>query len=369
MIKRLYVNNFRCLENFEIRLDEKPSTLLIGKNGAGKSTVGVVLEQLRSLVLGVNRVGEIWSVSDFSRNRTDIPLRIELDVVLQKQNYQFIVALEYPAGFKELRVLEESLIVEGHAVYKRERSQVTITRTGKEKEAAFLLDWHLVALPIIQEQSSTDPLYIFKAWVSRLLILSPIPSLIVGDSKGETLSPTKNLADFGKWFSGLLAHSPSAYSQIDKYLKQVLLDFKDVKNPIIGTDYRQLTVQFEQDGTTVTLPFGSLSDGEKCFFICALTLAANSSYGPVFCFWDEPDNFLAFAEVSHLILALRQSFQKNGQLIITSHNIETLRRFSDENTLLLYRRSHLEPTNVRPLSDLSLAGDLETSLLNGGFEL
>ena len=39
MIERLYVHNFRCLENFTLDLAGHPSALLIGKNGAGKSTV------------------------------------------------------------------------------------------------------------------------------------------------------------------------------------------------------------------------------------------------------------------------------------------------------------------------------------------
>ena len=34
----------------------------------------------------------------------------------------------------------------------------------------------------------------------------------------------------------------------------------------------------------MSLPFGDLSDGEKCFMICALVLAANHAYGPVYLF-------------------------------------------------------------------------------------
>ena len=40
VIRRLYVNNFRCLENFELKLAGQSSVLLIGKNGSGKMAVG-----------------------------------------------------------------------------------------------------------------------------------------------------------------------------------------------------------------------------------------------------------------------------------------------------------------------------------------
>ena len=82
-------------------------------------------------------------------------------------------------------------------------------------------------------------------------------------------------------------------------------------------------------------------------------VAANAQYGPLFCFWDEPDNYLSLAEISHFILQLRRSFSKQGQIVMTSHNEETIRRFSDENTWLVFRSSHLEPTQYRLLGDVA----------------
>lgn len=51
MLQRLYVHNFRCLENFELNLKEMSSALLIGKNGSGKSTLSRVLEVFQSISL------------------------------------------------------------------------------------------------------------------------------------------------------------------------------------------------------------------------------------------------------------------------------------------------------------------------------
>jgi len=305
---------------------------------------------------------------DFARGRTDVPMRFEIEVELSAKIYGYAVAFEFPVGFKELRVLEEKLTVDGNPIYTREAAQVRLARTGREKEANFLIDWHLVALPIIQQQSKTDPLFVFKQWLARMLILRPMPSLILGDSKEETLEPDLQVTDFGAWFSGLLAFAPSAYTKIDEYLKQVMPDLKDIKNPVVGTDARSLVVQFSNHQGSVNLPFEDLSDGEKCFMICALVLAANDAYGPVFCFWDEPDNYLAPSEVGHFVLALRKAFQSGGQFIATSHNSEAIRRFSDENTFVLYRKNHLEPTIVRPLSKMEIRGDLIGALVRGDVE-
>jgi hypothetical protein len=67
-------------------------------------------------------------------------------------------------------------------------------------------------------------------------------------------------------------------------------------------------------------------------------------------------------------VALRKEFQSEAQFIMTSHNPEAIRRFSDENTLVLDRKSHLEPTIVRPLKDIHVAGDLVSALILGDVE-
>ncbi|MFN6068379.1 MAG: AAA family ATPase, partial [Pseudanabaena sp.] len=232
----------------------------------------------------------------------------------------------------------------------------------------FQVDWHLVALPLIQAQSETDPLYIFKSWLSRMVILAPIPSLMTGESSGETLEPKRDGSNFGEWFSGLLRRYPAAYTQVDRYLREVMPDIQDIQNEPIGKDAKSMVVQFEANNQTLSLDFKELSDGEKCFFLCAVVLAANKYYSP-FCFWDEPDNYLSLSEVGHFVTALRRSFKNSGQILVTSHNEEAIRKFSNENTFILDRKSHLEPTLIRLLSDIPINGDLVDTLIRGDIEL
>lgn len=369
MIRRLYIHNFRCLENFELPISGHSSVLLIGKNGAGKTTVSLALEVLQKIAQGTNRVKDFVKPKDRTRGREGLPIRFEIEVELDAKVYEYIIAFELPANFKELRVLEEKLSVDGQPVYSRAVATVHLGKTSQGKETDFQLDWHMVALPLVQEKSQTDPLYIFKHWLASMLILRPIPSLIKGDSIEETLQPRPEVDNFAAWFSGLLAHTPSAYTGIAAYLKQVMPDLNDIKNPLIGSDSRSLLVQFAYEQKSLNLPFEELSDGEKCFMICALVLAAHKASDKLFCFWDEPDNYLAPSEVGHFVGALRTAFQAGGgQFIATSHNPEAISRFSDENTLVLHRKSHLEPTRVSMLQDIQISGDLISALIQGDVE-
>jgi predicted ATP-binding protein involved in virulence len=62
MLTKMYVNNYRCLVNFEIEFGNL--TLLLGTNGSGKTTIFDILYKIRRLVIDNDRVGEysLWMI-------------------------------------------------------------------------------------------------------------------------------------------------------------------------------------------------------------------------------------------------------------------------------------------------------------------
>jgi predicted ATPase len=103
MIQRLYAHNYRCFENFELNLKGISSCLLIGKNGAGKSTVGDVLDIFQNIGRGTNRVRELLTPKDFAWEKRDAPMRFELEAFIDQQPFKYEIAFELPNGFRELR--------------------------------------------------------------------------------------------------------------------------------------------------------------------------------------------------------------------------------------------------------------------------
>lgn len=369
MLTRIYANNFRCFENFSFKPNPDSSVLLVGKNGSGKSTLRAVLKLLQQIGQGKSRVGDLVKSSDFTRGRSDVPIRIEVDANVRGRNYSYSIAFELPERFRELRVLQESLAVDGHSIFNREVAQVTHHRdSGSPSSTKFNMDWHLVALPVIQDHTLPNALEDFRQWLASIVILAPIPVLMKGEADTESTDIDEHASNWANWLSDILERYPSAYSDISEQLRHVMPDLADFRFERIGKDAKALVVRFKNELDSFELPAESLSDGEKCFFLCAVVLAANRTVGPLLTFWDEPDNYLSLHEVSQFVTALRAGFTATGQIMMTSHNAEAIRRFSNDSTWILGRRSHAEPTLIARFDEFPSGRNLLNELTEGELE-
>ncbi|NOT00287.1 MAG: AAA family ATPase [Phycisphaerales bacterium] len=365
MIERLYVNNFRCLENFTLDFAGQRSALLIGKNGAGKSTVLHALRVFQSISRGPNRVKDVIRAKDFTRFDKSRPMRFEIEAILGQSRFKYAISFEWPADFYEARIAEESLWKDGATVFTREPAQVNLA--GR---SPFGLDWHVFALPVINEKQSERSIQDVKAFLKSMILMAPIPQRMEGFSEEPATELDWYALNYASCLRAMLQKKPKAYSEFDSFVKSVLPDFSSIENIDRGKEGgSQLVVTFEQPKPhqTVQLEFDALSDGEKCILITAHIAAANAVRSPtdppVVCVWDEPDSHLSLSEVGHFITSLRKMTNQGGQFIATTHHPETIRKFSDDNTFVLTRRSHLEPTVVKPLNAYSYKGDLIHALV------
>ena len=363
MIERLYVHNYRCLENFELRLKGRKSTLIIGKNGSGKSAVLGALEIFQNVGRNIkNKANELVSETDYAHGRKDVPIRIEIEITLKGTKYNYMLAVEWSEERKGSLVHTEEMVVNDKQIYSRNRSQITLHSAQSTTE--FDLVPSLVALSIIEGESKAN-LYQFKTWLAEMILLAPIPRGMVGESEMATLLPVKDASNIAEWFRGLIDQYPAKYNTIKEYLEGVMPDISDIQHQKVNRAVNVMNVGFQKEAASIRIPFENLSDGEKCFFLCAVILAANEAYGPVFCFWDELAGHLDISEIAHFVTALRRSVKKGGQLVVTSHHPEAIRKFSDDNTIVFSRENHFEPTRINLLEEMEIHGDLIDTLIRG----
>lgn len=360
MITRLYVHNFRCLENFTLDLSGRPSAMLIGKNGSGKSTVLKCLQLFQEISRGTSRIGKLISSNDFAQRRSDRPMRFEVDANLSGKQYKYAVSFEWPPNFREARILDESLSVDGQSIFSRQQAETCVSPSE-----SFGIDWHLVGLPIINLRSGDRAIQEIKNYFATMILVAPFPKRMTGFSEEPTLELCEDAANYAACLRALLGQKPAAYGEFETYVKSYIPDFSSIEQVERGESGTQLMVKFAQQNPPreLSVEFQALSDGEKCFLLSAYIIASKSLGAPVFCMWDEPDNHLSLSEVGQFITGLRKMTNRGGQFLATTHHPETIRRFSDETTFVLTRRSHLEPTIVRSLADFPGHGDLINALI------
>ena len=107
MLKRFYADNFRCLTNFELELDE--ANVFLGANGTGKTSVLEVLRKIQDLIARGRRVGEAFPVRDVSlgqdRNTQRIPRRNIETWLWQLQSHQTVdETYDYKPRFRGLEI-------------------------------------------------------------------------------------------------------------------------------------------------------------------------------------------------------------------------------------------------------------------------
>jgi hypothetical protein len=290
--------------------------------------------------------------TDFTRGNTATPIRFEIEVALNKHIFVYTLALELPNKFKEVRVLEERLSIDGDCIFSRDIADVVVQKTRGKERGEFTIDWHLAALPVIGTSAASSYSELVH-WMARMLLLAPVPQQISGETQNIEVALNETASNLADWLADLLEEYPAAYSAVVEHMKRVIPEFESFRFERLGRDARELKIQFTQDQNSFELTISDLSDGEKCFFLSAILLAANQLSRPLFAFWDEPDNYLAVGEVNQFIVALKRNFlRRKGQLFVTSHNPETVNCFSRDSTWVLGRRSRLEPSIVRRLDDI-----------------
>ena len=174
MITHLYIHNFRCFESFNLQLDKAPSSLLIGRNGTGKSTIGTVLEIFQKIARGENLLNQLVRVADFYQARTDEPMGFAMEVELSGKRYIYTLHIELQAGEKDFSIRTESLYVDGIPYYERKGAEIYLYKKGDVEAVHFSIDVHSAALPILQASSRNDPLQTFRDWLINMIVILPL---------------------------------------------------------------------------------------------------------------------------------------------------------------------------------------------------
>ena len=123
MLSRLYVDNFRCLENFELDLDE--TNVFLGRNGTGKTSVLNVLRNIQSLVVRGSRVDAVFPVRDISLYGQRNEQRFEIETRVDGEAYRYSLTVEHDLSRGMMRVGEETLECDSNPIFEFKNGNAT----------------------------------------------------------------------------------------------------------------------------------------------------------------------------------------------------------------------------------------------------
>jgi predicted ATPase len=325
MLTRLYIDNFKCFSNFELKLG--PLQLLLGDNGTGKSSVLDVVAGLQALLSG-----ELVAESGLGRTtltRWDRRPRqtFELDVRTPLEEvYQYHLELEVDPDHGTTTVARESLSIDGRPIFRDDGVTAEAFSSTGEPIRGFV-DRRLSGV-------ATNPLGLkelekFDALMHRLVVLRPWPSGMAAASSRDAAFLARDGSNFSAWYRWLDPQQTfEARQSFHRHLAEVLSGFSSLHFSRTGENERVLKTKWSASAgerpTSFELSFDELSDGQRMLVLLYALLSLSVDV-PLTILLDEPTNFVSLSEIEPWLRELEERAEEAAlQAILVSHNPEVL---------------------------------------------
>ncbi len=368
MLKRLYANNYRCLLNFEIHLNEL--TLLLGPNGGGKSTLFDLLSDLRRLIEDNSRVGEVFSPDDLTAWVKSTEQSFELEVQGKEGVFLYKLTVSHNPDIKKQRIEQEQLLFEGKPLFDFKRGEVQLYHDDHTPGPKYSFDWSVSGLATVAARADNKKLTEFKKWVENICIVSLQPKAMLSETAEESSRLNRDGTNFASWYRYISQEYQDKTFQLTQELRNIIPGFHAFKLEQAGR-HRILKVGFcsaEQKETIVYFDFEQLSDGQRTMLVLYSLLSGLRDPGYTL-FLDEPENYVALPEIQPWLMELNDTCSDTfSQAVLISHHPELIDYLGAENGKWL-ERNPLGPTRIKKMPESIDKGlKLSEQIARGWFE-
>lgn len=360
MIKRLYIDNYKSLVNFDLTLEEL--TLLLGPNGVGKTSVLDVMFALRRLLSGEAKVTdpEVFPTSTLTRWQQRDKQVMEVDVVLNGDEMRYRLEIEHEREVRRARIALEKLESNGRPLFEFHLGEVHLYRDNYSPGPVFGADWTESDLARVPPRDDNRRLTRFLEFMRKIIVCGLYPASFETESSTEDPFLKRDARNFASWYRHILLERQELVPEFTKALQEVIDGFRGIRMEKVGLDTRALMVMFDQFNQRYELRLNEISDGQRALIALysLVRLAAGQGYT---LFLDEPDNYLALTEIQPWIIGLADACGGDvPQAVLCSHHPELIDYLGGDRGLVL-RRESSGVTVARPSNDLAIEGGLKLS--------
>lgn len=351
MLKRIYIDNFRCLVNFELNIGE--INLFLGANGSGKSTVFEVLQKIQAFVGGGNKAN-IFKSTDLTRWQTLQIQRFELEILGNGGCYKY----ELGIGFdREKSYVEyERLWFDNQPVIKFDSDEIQVYEDNHILAHKLRYNSNsLYSILSLFESLATNnhaKLLWFQKRMGRFIIVKIIPSLMIDESDQEAMRLTSKIDNFVSWYR-YISEDQGKVIELVNILRQVLDGFITFNFERVTEKSRVLKLKFTGDldeKKLIEYRFSELSDGQKTLVALYALIYGTKSEDYTLCI-DEPENFLALPEIQPWLIQL-YDLCSDGELqsLLISHHPELINYLLASPIGYWFERQSNAPVRVKRIS-------------------
>jgi predicted ATPase len=353
MITRLLIDNYKCLVNFELELGRL--TLMMGPNGVGKSAVLdalFALRQLLGLKLPVNHPS-VFPTRSLTRWDRRVKQTIELQVELDGDRLTYRLEVEHKPSTEQAKIILERLTDGSTTLFEFRDGQVSLFDDRGKKGAEFQADWGESFLARITARQENHRLTRFVDWVRKLTICGIYPRSLIPESLSEDPVLARDGSNFASWYRHALQERPDLIAGIGGELAEIVDGLKMLRLEKVTDRSRALIAGFKNAVGSFELAIDELSDGQRALIVLYSLLKLNAEEGSTLLL-DEPDNYVALAEIQPWLMALRETSGESGaQMVVCSHHPEIVDYLGADCGVLL-RRDNGGPVTTRRIADIAI---------------
>ena len=349
MLKRLYVDNYRCLVNFELPLSEL--TLLLGPNGTGKTSVFDVVHGIRQLLDGVAKVTDpdAFPTSTLTRWQ-DRPLQVfELTMELAGEDeMSYRLEVEHERQTRRASIALERLTAGGRPLFESKLGDVQLYRDDHSEGPRYSADWAESALARVAPRGDNLRLSSFLDAMRKVMVCGLHPRSFQPESASEDPLLRHDGHNFAAWYRHILQERPDLIPDYTAALKEVIDGFQGIRLEKVGEETRALKVIFDDDAGRYELRLDELSDGQRALLALYALVKLTEGQGYTLLL-DEPDNFVALPEIQPWLIELADVCgEALPQAVLCSHHPELIDYLGGDRGLLL-KRERTGVVTARPL--------------------
>ena len=323
MLKRIHIDNYKCLSNFDLKFGDL--TLLLGANGCGKTAVFEVVGKLRDFIRGDGRVDDLFPPGDLTKWTKKREQSFELEFDLDDATFLYRLLVEHNLEERKARVKREELTCNDLPLFVFSMAEVQLYRDNHSKGPKYSFDWTQSGIAPVAERPDNKRLCAFRDQVRRFVTLFLETKRIESGSGTDTDRLSNRGDNFASWYQGRLQENPRRVFEAMDRLRNVLPGFADLKLVEKGSDYRELQVEFTPQGGVSgnNYRFDQLSDGQRALIVQYMLLFADDANRTLFL--DEPDNYITLPELQPFLAEFEDGCgDELPQTVLISHHPEAL---------------------------------------------